>query len=574
MKQFTLKKTSFLILISIFFQSIVFSQTDKTPEPIKYGDKPIYIHSSLGPFGEIYLPPSVIANATNYSLSGREKISFEADNYFFPSIYFTVSAKPNIDIRAKRVRNNKDKEEDKKNPDYEFTKKGENLNWLRVTTEIQATPCECEGVEGCLKSEEIKIIGLSPEETKTRVKENPLSQIGVVGDALVNKLLPFTFAEEHPETQNASAEYSAVSGAVSILFQNLFPAKSIAKNYAFIDGEVNKKNRFGWYWQRIDDKDSPESIIGVRRGTVFLQIARGVQAIKVNHYIYAKWDSDYSEKIDDEYVDQIEMNKEFKFDESNCFKPAKPKSLYERTNFQMLNNVDEFPVLIPKEIVCKMFQQDVGDPKFRVEDIIDADKLLKHYTDSNVGPISSKIWSLINSKVLKRLEIKNPTDPARKNIKSLIDVFNARPGQENKEPKQKLENNESKSLSIKAKIVIADEMNRIFDDEEFFDFMSLKVGDNAAGQKILDELKSQGKTKEIQIAMREKIETEIASDKLKKYYKPSQCDSWFATNPFTSVINGANGDKYVKREEVKSKLDLPTLKELINKAQIEMVQKP
>jgi hypothetical protein len=580
MKKSTAKFVSSIILISFVLHLSVFAQDkpkDKFPEAITYGDKPIFIQSSFGPFGEVYFPPSVIANATNYSLSGKEKLSFEADNFIFPSLYFTISAKPHIDIKDKKLRNNKNKEEDKRNPDYEFTKRGENLNWMRVTTELEAKQCVCDKEVGCLNSTEVRIIGVSPEETKTSLKENPLSQLGVVGDALMNKLLPFTFAEEHPETQNASAEYSAISGAVSILFQNLFPAKAIAKNYAFIDGKVKveekdkqdnskivekEKNRFGWFWQRIDDKTTPESIIGVRRGTVFLQVARGVKSIKVKHIIHAKYDNDYSQKIDDEYVDVIETEKDFEFDNSNCFSLPTPKSLFERTNYTFLNNLDDFPVLIPKEIACKMFQKDIGDPLFRPEDIIDSKKLFDHLKNSQNNSLAKFIWDKIKNKTLNRLGIDSNE---RTNIRNFNDVVQKSKNKGN----AKTNDEEFKLLTYKAKFVLSDEMNRIFADEDFFEFIKNKVGGNT-----LDTYKSQGKTKEIQIKMRQQIETEIEAAKLKRYLTPSQCDNWFSTNPFSTIIEGANGDLFVKREEIKSKFDLPTLKDLLKKTQIEINQKP
>lgn len=313
------------------------------PDRLGVDQKGINIQAFLGPFGEAYVPPNFFPATELKSAASGAKTSIDADSYFFPSIYFLMSAKPNIHIKKKEQKDGM--------IDYEFSGVGQDLNWWRIA--IRLEPVFCSAATDEVKTDPIRVLAMLPNETTENVEDQKPAAIASTAADLTTQIQPFIPASANPNN---------IAGATKVLFKSLFPPKAVPYSYAFVDSG----RAFGWYWKRNDKPEKAESLVGLRRGIALLQVRRGVSALRVHYRIEAKWSGDYSDTVDDEYADQDTVpyggfprasSATFTFHDSYC-RPAESKNLYDRIDYQFLKNLDDFPLVVPKTVVCRILQKD------------------------------------------------------------------------------------------------------------------------------------------------------------------------------------------------------------------------
>lgn len=333
--------------VAVLLVSSTMAQQVGEPKTMPEHLKTIHVHGFYGPFGTPYIPPEMVSQR-----EFKENPKFAVDDFIFPSMYFVVSAKPNIQIEK----------DPKTKPsgfiDYEFSKVGRELEWMRVTIKLEPVPCtegDYKPTLADLKSDptSARALALIPELTDEEMETSKPVTLAKMGSEMAAKVTPMI--------PSLKTEVDALSSATTILFKNLFPSRVVAKSYAFLDGHLD----FGWYWSQRKNEAKPESLLGLRRGIALLQVKKGVKALKARYTVVAKWDGDPNDFVDDEYADAdtIPYNNSdtqqilFRLPDSNC-KKAKPQSFYERLDYEFLRNLDEFPMVVPKEVVCRIMQKD------------------------------------------------------------------------------------------------------------------------------------------------------------------------------------------------------------------------
>lgn len=516
-------------------------------------DKAIHIQTFLGPFGSAYIPPEILSQQNVFQLLKKGKTELDVEKYFFPSIYFVISAKPNIYISKQEQKKPRGGGNGSDFIDYEFSKGGQNLTWMRVSITLEPVACKAEyGQEltPVADADSIKVMAIAPEDTEEVLKESRPAQFARVGDELVNKVIPFVSSDASLPTPT---KLTAASGAVSILFKNLFPPRSVANSYAFIDSDISLsgagKDTFGWYWRQNNSEQKPESIVGLRRSVAFLQVKRGVRAIKVSYRIDAKWDGDYSDKIDDEYVDadtipyaDLERGEDkaaIKFDRTYCLPPPTPPDFFEDIEYDFLPHLDEFPMLVPREVVCNIFHKEVAPIYFGADDITNPLQLLRDLRDTG-RPALTLLWKYRNKEILEKLKITNENDW----------------------------NNEIGKLrpDYKLRQLMSEELNVLLRDKkgDFYRTMKEYVDQGASGlsgatKELWNRATTHGSSGHLFLFYRRAF-AELYPSSLRDYDPDDECTLWFR-NEFSGQIIHSSGDDFTHRELIKKRLEVPTLKE-------------
>lgn len=321
------------------------SPTPKIPEDKKI----IHVFARQGPYGELYVPKELVAVSDQFKLAKDVN-----EKYFFPSIYFIVSAMPQIEKERQKVVQNVQH--------WKFYEPKSTIEWIDLVIKIKAVDCKNQLIEDPeqLRSK-VRILGLLPDETLARVEEQkPAELAGALGD-LTHAFAPFVPGQS--EFLNAGAN------TASVLFRNvLYPPKLETYRYSFI----KNAGTLGWYWKT--DQKSLTSLVGTRRGIVLLQVQRGSEGIKKLHLSYellAQWQGkgEPSTAVDDEYVDYDEIGEDIDFSGINKCTEEHNKDIFETAEYRTLQHLEEFPMLIPQDAVCKIFQVAQRDCDARIEEL-------------------------------------------------------------------------------------------------------------------------------------------------------------------------------------------------------------
>ncbi len=229
-----------------------------------------------GPSGEMYVPPElgVVADGVGNDAHG------------FISIIFQISLAPfieEINIKDSHPKAgyiiNKPKLQER------------NPEWVSVTVELEPRLSDDENhVEGSGEScaEYFQVLEILPNDTEAGTKEQFITQFASIASQIAGLQGPFF------PVSAFQARFSSGSAGLGILLKNLFPPRSIAYQYAFMDSPSS----FGWYMRRNQkDPDSRNlSLLGLHRGVVLLRVnndscnGKVLKGINVNYQVLSKWD--------------------------------------------------------------------------------------------------------------------------------------------------------------------------------------------------------------------------------------------------------------------------------------------
>jgi hypothetical protein len=299
------------------------SSADQQPLPLL--DQKAYVHLSLnavmGPLG--YVPVSV---ATSKTVAPSPVSS--SGNSVFPSIYFSISASP-VDLDLEESKQILPKEDGTihliKSADDVF--EAREPDWIEVHFELQAIPKDkttlAKGNSGC---DGLQVLGLLPNSTISEAHQTTpqlaANSVAEVVTAFAPASLPF----------KGMAQSS--SQALAILFNNLMKPKPVAYQYA----EMENSCHFGWYFQ----KSGNVSLLGLQSGVVLLRADENVSSIKVTGRAVSKW------------VGKGENKGGSLIASKQTFTLEVPESGEQAVNFDTLQDLSNFPIVIPIEDVAKI----------------------------------------------------------------------------------------------------------------------------------------------------------------------------------------------------------------------------
>lgn len=367
-----------LILLTLLLITIRVTQAQVPLPSPKSETKAIHIFANQGPYGELYLPKELAAASNEFKIIQKQT----AKTYFFPSIYFLVSARPNIEVQK----------QNKTGSFYQFKNEDRDLTWMQLMIKIEPVPCG----QTRLEKDSVRILGLLPDETVARKEESDITQtVAGVGE-IANASVPFVPA--------LSTFIKTGSNVANVLFKNvLSPSKLATYRYSFVDSHSN----FGWYWH--SDKQNNTSLLGLRRGVLLLQAKRGVKGVKLSYDLIAKWNKDLNRDVDDEYVDQNKELADIDFSENGtCEKENKSDNFFTAQDYRFLKNLDGFPMLIPEDVVCDVFQVTISNCKGWIDSLLSGNQKLSSFLVSR--PMFTEEKSIVRQQGFEDVRLIRRTD--------------------------------------------------------------------------------------------------------------------------------------------------------------------
>ena len=304
-------------MVDIRSQSLQSSSQPSDGETNRFKDYvSVSVLTNLGPIGEVYKPTG---------LGFFEKASKEREaKYFYPSIFFDISASPLL--YPILTGDNESEHYDKLIGNV--LNVGADMKWMDVGIELTAW---CDGTT-CPK-DPIRLLEIMPNETRGGTKESiPAQAAGALTETakLTAPFFPATTFED---------KFTAGAGGLSILFNNLFPPKTLTFFHAYIDSPV----RFGWNFRQNKQKPEQASIMGLHRGIAVLQADPAVTAVWVKYVALSEWNhkvNSEGKKIHRRTGDLCVM-----------FPPEKGDA---PIKYEKLTDLGAFPALIPQEQVEKI----------------------------------------------------------------------------------------------------------------------------------------------------------------------------------------------------------------------------
>ena len=329
-----------------------------------------------GPCGEVYNP---------FELGSVVK-EIRSNGFSFPSIVFQISATPLI-VPIQQIN---------EEPDYvkEVKYRDRDAKWIAVTVELQPVVSRSSEAEGekeielkCGKevdcSNYFQVLEVLPNDTEAGTKERLITQIASVASDVSGVLAPF-----FPATAGASG--------LGILFRNLFPPKSVAYQYAYIDSSSS----FGWYFQQNKEDPETASLLGLHRGVALLKV--NSKTVKVD-----KNTSDTLQRITVRYQVLSEWNKNpnpfTKFDLSRVGVAEICVPEQSKPDLKKLKYLTGFPAVISNEVANEILQ--VGSAE--MDDLI-SNNLIQKVGENNVTRASLECFLGLTKKTdcptIKNLE--------------------------------------------------------------------------------------------------------------------------------------------------------------------------
>lgn len=254
---------------------------DVNASALTSGDQ-LYVSVSVtvipGPYGlEVY--PSggsqITPNNGASTKTGNTSTAPQPDHYNYPSIVFFISTTPLLTPRLS----------DDKHYASGKTIDGVNgfndIEWMDNTFQLKAVDSEGKEItcgptntpHAC-----IQIIGLLPGTTAVDLKAQPIANVADAASNVATVVAPVV-----PVVGTAIA--ASASGA-RVLFDLLFPPKSISYQYAYLD---NSRRTFGWFIR--PDLTAKTSALGTQTGMVMLQTDPTVAVIEVTGQGLSSWKS-------------------------------------------------------------------------------------------------------------------------------------------------------------------------------------------------------------------------------------------------------------------------------------------
>lgn len=217
--------------------------------------------AALGPMGYLQMPSGLTQVA-----GADPSLATVNGKYNFPSIYIYISASPLLLPQLA----------DGAKPDSidAVRDADRDINWMDASFDLvplgsDGRPLPCGG--------NVQVIGLVPGATVTSTKTPAANTAASAANQLMTALAPF-----FPGVKSVG---EASTSALQVLFTDLFPPKSVAYQYAFLDGACS----FGWYYKANPTATPPLSILGVQTGLVLLRTTKDVASMEVSGRILSSW---------------------------------------------------------------------------------------------------------------------------------------------------------------------------------------------------------------------------------------------------------------------------------------------
>jgi hypothetical protein len=303
----------------------------------------VSMQANWGPFGSAYAPPD---SAQFVGVKEAERAVNQT--YRFPSIYFNISAAPVL------VPIIKDEESPEQISQVMFDDR--DMEWMDVSIELEPVLAERQsgvaehdtgGKPVAKKDWEkyVQILEMLPNDTQAALKERLPAKIANIAGELGSAMVPFV-------PQIAASRFSSSTTALGVLFRNIFPPKSVAYRYAFIESAC----RFGWYFRQNKGGTDNLSLLGLHKGVVLLRVSSEVKQLKVHYSVLSKWNKSpnaNSEKYNMTTAKPIAMDL--------------PNMVELQMDYDGLQNLNGFPILIPRDQALKILHLDITKAADRKE---------------------------------------------------------------------------------------------------------------------------------------------------------------------------------------------------------------
>jgi hypothetical protein len=303
----------------------------------------VSMQANWGPFGAAYAPPD-----TAQLVGVKEAERAVNQTYRFPSIYFNISAAPVI------VPIIKDEESPEQISQVMFDDR--DMEWMDVSIELE--PILAQRQNGVAENDiggkvvnkkdwekYVQILEMLPNDTHAALRESLPSKIANVAGEFGSAMVPFV-------PQIAQSRFTSSTTALGVLFRNIFPPKSVAYRYAFIESSC----RFGWYFRQNKGTGEGISLLGLHKGVVLLRVNSEVKQIKVHYSVLSKWNKSpnaSSEKYNMTTAEAVALDL--------------PALVEPQIDYDGLQNLNGFPVLIPRAVALKILHLDIAKPEDRKE---------------------------------------------------------------------------------------------------------------------------------------------------------------------------------------------------------------
>ncbi|SFS17908.1 hypothetical protein SAMN05421771_3289 [Granulicella pectinivorans] len=291
--------------------------TSPITDPSKQEWARVTVNVTPGPYGTAVVPSGSTA-ITNIPAAPASKLNY-------PSILLAISATPLRTPEGKDLSSN---------PDAIKNVSGDNeLEWMDITFTLKGL-----GKDGkeltCTPGPCFQIIGLLPGTTTAAAKPQvPDTVAGGVNSAV---------ASIAPALPAGGSVLTAAASGVKVLFDSLFPPKTTAYQYAYIDN-TNGNQKFGWYFQANPIASPPTSLLGIQNGQVMLQTDPNITTIEISSIAFSNWKKDPSN-----------FSKHFLYSTSDTKLPIASNKL----DYNALQNLTTFPALISRDDVALILHTD------------------------------------------------------------------------------------------------------------------------------------------------------------------------------------------------------------------------
>jgi hypothetical protein len=302
--------------------------------PVPPGD---YVRVSttgtLGPMGYIVTPS--VSSATQLAVNPEAVLA--SQNYNFPSIILYISAMPVVypepdqdtgKVDSKTATANVNKEETKQYP-----------TWLDATFTLEPQNDQGQVIKGACESGAVRVLGILPQQTVATTQASIPDQVATAINSVAGALASF-----YP---GVKSQVSGATSALNVLFQAIFPPKSVAYQYSYLDGNC----RFGWYFRPNTSGAGTEgvaSILGIQTGIVMLQTDKSIAAIQVKSQTLSEWSENATVNSKIHYGKQRALP---------TFVLPQKKDI----DYTQISSLSSFPLLIPKDQALSILQMKTMD---------------------------------------------------------------------------------------------------------------------------------------------------------------------------------------------------------------------
>lgn len=280
-----------------------------------------------GPMGYVVTPSTAGATQT---LSSQQQAVVANQKFNFPSIIFYISSAPLVNLTSSdattkklQVAKQQASQETKFNP-----------VWLDASFTLSFQGADGTPLPNACSDGSVQVLGVMPQQTITAAKNQAVADISTATTDVAGAL-----ATVYP----GSAEVTAATKAVNVLFQDLFPPKPVAYEYSYMLDNCN----FGWYFRQntsaaAGSQEAGEaSILGMQTGIVMLKTDSSIGQILVNGRSLSRWSQNPTDS---------QANKENLFEvlDTKIGTIRLPSLDPAQFDYDNLTSLTAFPSLIPR----------------------------------------------------------------------------------------------------------------------------------------------------------------------------------------------------------------------------------